>query len=98
MEAEKKALEGQVQELKNGSSARDADERTLRLQANVNELRVKLEEAMNGFSQQRLQLEEEIEELTHRNAQLLGENQRLKSMGGSLGKLEEENRELAVLV
>ena len=98
MEAEKKALEGQVQELKNGSSAREADERTLRLQANVNELRVKLEEAMNGFSQQRLQLEEEIEELTHRNAQLLGENQRLKSMGGSLGKLEEENRELAVLV
>ena len=98
MEAEKKALERQVQELKNGSSARDADERTLRLQANVNELRVKLEEAMNGFSQQRLQLEEEIEELTHRNAQLLGENQRLKSMGGSLGKLEEENRELAVLV
>ena len=84
--------------MKNGSSARDADERTLRLQANVNELRVKLEEAMNGFSQQRLQLEEEIEELTHRNAQLLGENQRLKSMGGSLGKLEEENRELAVLV
>ena len=98
MEAEKKALEGQVQELKNGSSTREADERTLRLQANVNELRVKLEEAMNGFSQQRLQLEEEIEELTHRNAQLLGENQRLKSMGGSLGKLEEENRELAVLV
>jgi predicted nucleic acid-binding Zn-ribbon protein len=98
LEAEKKALEGQVQELKNGSSTREADERTLRLQANVNELRVKLEEAMNGFSQQRLQLEEEIEELTHRNAQLLGENQRLKSMGGSLGKLEEENRELAVLV
>jgi hypothetical protein len=53
LETEKKALERQLQEARGSGGSREADERTLRLQANVNELRVKLEQAVQGFSEQR---------------------------------------------
>lgn len=98
LEAEKKALERQLQEARSSSGPREADERTLRLQANVNDLRVKLEQAVQGFSEQRQQLEAEIEELALAKSQLQAENQRLRGLGGSMGKLEEENRELLALI
>lgn len=53
LEAEKKELKNQLQENKNANSSREVDERTIRLQNNVNDLRNKLEQTMEKFSQQR---------------------------------------------
>jgi chromosome segregation ATPase len=92
-------LERQLQESRNASPSREADERTLRLQTNVNELRGKLEDAFQNFSLKRQDLENEIEELSLAKTQLQAENNRLKSLSSSsVGKLEEENHELTLLI
>ncbi len=54
LEGEKKALEKQVQEMRVALENRNApDERTLRLQGVVNDLKNKLEQAMTNFALQR---------------------------------------------
>ena len=55
--AEKEQLEKQVEMLRNGSAMREPDERTLKLQAFVNDLRDKLEVAMRNFAAERQELE-----------------------------------------
>lgn len=66
---------------------REPDERTLKLQAFVNDLRDKLEAAMRNFAAERQELERELEEVKYEKGQLLNENQRLKNVSNSsLGK------------
>jgi predicted RNase H-like nuclease (RuvC/YqgF family) len=50
---EKEALEKQLEQARAGSFSREPDERTLKLQSHVNDLRLKLEESIKNFAYER---------------------------------------------
>lgn len=50
--AEKKDLARQLEQIKGGTASREADERTLKLQSHVNDLKNKLEDTIKNYISQ----------------------------------------------